>query len=115
MTKFDPGEEQVNTERAFISEDISLLSTEQLLEKLEELRTRRGARPKSVKKAAKQEKEAKLLSELEQLVPEEHRALLAGLAPKEKKKVLMAIAKQRLAVQAQEEPSGGNKDGESSA
>lgn len=100
MVKFNAGEEQINTERAFISDDISALSTEALLAKLEELRTRRGARPKSVKKAAKQEKEAKLLAELEQLVPPEHRDLLSGLAPKEKKQVLMEIAKQRLATQA---------------
>jgi len=100
MSKFISGDDQVDTERAFISDEISTISTSDLLAKLEELRTRRGARPKSVKKADKQEKEAKLLAELEQLVPPEHRALLAGLAPKEKKKVLMDIAKARLAAQA---------------
>lgn len=94
---FDPGEDLVDTERAFLPLPVDQMTTGDLLTKLEDLRARRGAAPKSTKKAAKQEKEAKLLVELEKLVPDEYKEMMRGLSPKEKKEVLLTIIESRKA------------------
>lgn len=94
---FDPGEEQVDTERAFLPQPVDEMTTEDLLAKLEDLRARRGAQPKSTRKAAKQEKAARELAELEKLVPDEYKEMMRGLSPKEKKEVLLTVIQSRKA------------------
>ena len=92
---FVPIEDDVETEKAFLDVDYSEVSTEDLLKKLEALRSKRGAQPKSARKSAKKEKEAKMIAEFMAIVPEEMRDTIEALSNQEKLKVLRDIAKSK--------------------
>ena len=92
---FVPIEDEVEVEKAFLDVDYSNVSTEELLKKLEALRSKRGAQPKSVRTSAKKEKEAKMIAEFMSIVPKEMKATIEALSNQEKLKVLRDIAKKK--------------------
>ena len=93
---FVPIEDDVETEKAFLDVDYSDVSTEDLLKKLEALRSKRGERPKSARSSAKKEKEAKLIAEFMAIVPEEMKETIEAMTNQEKLKVLKEIAKNKI-------------------
>ena len=92
---FVPIEDDMDAEKAFLDVDYSDVSTEDLLKKLEALRSQRGAQPKSVRKSKKKENEAKMIAEFMAIIPEEMRDTMAALSNQEKLKVLRSIAKNK--------------------
>ena len=92
---FVPIEDDIETEKAFLDVDYSNVSTEDLLKKLEVLRSKRGVQPKSARRSKKKEKEAKIIAEFMAIVPEEMRETIDALSHQEKLKVLMDIAKSK--------------------
>ena len=92
---FVPIEDDVETEKAFLDVDYSDVSTEDLLKKLEDLRSKRGAQPKSARRSKKKEKEAKMIAEFMAVVPEDMRETIDALSNEEKLKVLRSIAKSK--------------------
>ena len=92
---FVPIEDDVDTEKAFLDVDYSDVSTEDLLKKLEALRSKRGAQPKSARTSKKKEKEAKMIAEFMAIVPEEMREAIEALSNQEKLKVLRNIARSK--------------------
>ena len=92
---FVPIEDEVEVEKAFLDVDYSNVSTEELLKKLEALRSKRGAQPRSVRKSAKKEKEAKMIAEFMAIVPKEMKETIEALSNQEKLKVLRDIAKNK--------------------
>ena len=92
---FVPIEEDIDVEKAFLDVDFSDVSTEDLLKKLEALRSKRGAQPKSARTSAKKEKEAKMIAEFMAIVPEDMRETMEALSNQEKLKVLRGIAKSK--------------------
>ena len=95
-SSFKPIEEDVDTERAFLGADLSKVDTSDLLKMLEGLRPRRGERPKSAKRVAKKENDAKTIAKFMQIVPEEMRPVLEQLSDPEKLKVLRKIVESRV-------------------
>ena len=92
---FVPIEDEVEVEKAFLDVDYSNVSTEELLKKLEALRSKRGAQPRSARKSAKKEKEAKMIAEFMAIVPKEMKETIEALSNQEKLKVLRDIAKNK--------------------